>query len=454
MNTKTTTSTSTLVDTSPKPSLSAIDASALIVGMVVGVGIFETPALVAANAATGQIAIAAWFLGGIMSLIGALCYAEMATTYPHAGGTYYYLRRAFGNKLAFLFAWCRMTVIQTGSIVLLLFVFGDYASELVKLGEFSSAIYSGLAIAFLTAINIIGIYQSKITQNLLTAAKILGVLLVIGVGLFIATTPAATDAISPSQTTTFGLAMVFVLLTYGGWNEAAYLSAEVRDTRKNMVRVLLGSIFLITCIYLLINWAYLHGLGLAGMAKSNAPAADLMRRGFGENGAKFVSLLVAVSAFGAANATIFTGARTNYVLGQDFSSFSWMGRWSHYQTPANALIFQGLVSIVLVGVGAWTQEGFKTMVAYTAPVFWFFFLLSGIALFVLRYRNPNQTRPFQVPLYPITPLLFCLTCTYLLYSSITYASTKSDRIGVTLGICVLLLGIPILFLNRSKLSPD
>jgi basic amino acid/polyamine antiporter, APA family len=429
----------------PKPTLSTIDAAALIIGMVVGVGIFETPALVAANTANGQVAMLAWLLGGVMSFVGAMCYAELSTAYPDAGGTYYYLQRAFGKKLSFLFAWARMTVIQTGSIALLAFVFGDYASQLLRLGEYSSAIYASIAIALLTILNVLGIQQGKWTQNLLTLAKILGLLLVITVGIFLATTQQSITTTTPTtQTTTFGLAMVFVLLTYGGWNEAAYLSAEVSDSRRNMVKVLLGSIAIITAIYLLINLAYLHGLGLARMAKSEAPAAELMRLILGETGAKFVSTLIAVSALGAANATIFTGARTNYALGRDFPKFAFLGRWSSQSTPVNALVLQAGIAIVLVIIGAIRRQGFETMVEYTAPVFWFFFLLSGIALLVLRYREPNIPRPFKVPIYPIIPLLFCATCGYLLYSSINYTG-----IGAGIGVIVLLTGIPVLVFNRE-----
>jgi basic amino acid/polyamine antiporter, APA family len=429
----------------PKATLSTLDAGALIIGMVVGVGIFETPALVAANAANGQVAMLAWLLGGVMSFMGAMCYAELATAYPDAGGTYYYLQRAFGKNLSFLFAWARMTVIQTGSIALLAFVFGDYASQLFRLGEYSSAIYACIAIALLTILNVLGIRQSKWTQNLLTLAKILGLLLVISVGIFLATVQQLIPTTPPTtQTTTFGLAMVFVLLTYGGWNEAAYLSAEVSDSRRNMVKVLLGSIAIITAIYLLINLAYLHGLGLAGMAKSEAPAADLMRLVLGETGARFVSILIAVSALGAANATIFTGARTNYALGRDFPKFAFLGRWSHQSTPVNALLVQAGITLVLVIIGAIRRQGFETMVDYTAPVFWFFFLLSGISLLVLRYREPSIPRPFKVPIYPIVPLLFCATCGYLLYSSINYTG-----IGASIGVIVLLTGIPILIFNRE-----
>jgi basic amino acid/polyamine antiporter, APA family len=431
--------------TVPQPTLSTLDAGALIVGMVVGVGIFETPALVAANSASANVALLAWLLGGAISLVGALCYAELATTFPHAGGNYHYLMRAFGKNLAFLFAWARMTVVQTGSITLLAFVFGDYASQLIPLGEYSSAIYAAVAIACLTLINIIGLKQGKWTQNLLTAAKILGLLLVIIAGITHTAPLLIDDSTASTPQTTFGMAMIFVLLTYGGWNEAAYISAEVQNGRRNMVRVLLGSVIIITAIYLLINFAYFQGLGLAGMTKSTAPAADLMRRSFGEGGARFVSSLIAISALGAANATIFTGARTNYALGQDFPLFGFLGQWrERTSTPANALILQAAIALGLVFLGALTRKGFETMVDYTAPVFWFFFLLSGIALLVLRFRESSIHRPFQVPLYPLTPLLFCATCGYMLYSSLTYAG-----IGGSIGVIVLLAGIPILLFNRS-----
>ncbi|NMF65822.1 APC family permease [Brasilonema octagenarum] len=432
--------------TVPKPTLSTIDAIALIVGMVVGVGIFKTPALVAANVQSGGIALLAWLLGGGMSLVGALCYAELTTAYPDAGGTYHYLMRAFGRSPAFLFAWARMTVIQTGSIALPAFVFGDYASQLLPLGEYSSAIYAIGVVICLTGLNIVGVQQGKWTQNWLTAAKVLGLVLIIIVSIFFAPQVSPNTSTTATQNAAFGQAMIFVLLTYGGWNEAAYISAEVRDGKRNMVRVLLGSIAIITVIFVLINLAFIYGLGLAGLASSSAPIADLMRSAVGENGARFVSFLIAVSALGAVNATIFTGARTNYALGRDFRNFSFLGRWQESTgTPRNALVVQGAISLALVVLGALTRKGFETMVDYTAPVFWLFFLLSGVALLVLRSREPNVPRPFRVPLYPWTPLLFCAICAYLLYSSLTYAG-----IGGITGVIILLTGIPLLLLNRQR----
>lgn len=428
----------------PKPALAFGDAIAIIVGIVIGAGIFETPAIVAANSGSGAVALGAWVLGGIVSLLGALCYGELATAYPHTGGNYYYLLRAFGKPVAFLFAWARMTVIQTGSIALLAFVFGDYASQLLRLGAFSPSIYATLAIALLTGLNIIGVQQGKATQNWLTAAKVLGLLLVVGVGL-VATTGSPQQA-TPTTEGSLGLAMLFVLLSYGGWNEAAYISADIRNVRRDMVRSLVWSIGIISAIYLLINLAYLRGLGLSGTAGSEAVAADLMRRVFGTPGAVFISLLIAISTLGATNATIFTGARTNYALGQDFAQFRFLSKWSSGNAPVGALLVQAAISLALVLLGTLApRNGFEAMVDYTAPVFWFFFLLSAITIFVLRQREPYITRPFQVPFYPITPLLFCGICIYLLYSSVTYTG-----IGALLGLLVVVSGIPLLFWSRGQ----
>jgi basic amino acid/polyamine antiporter, APA family len=441
----------------PKPTLSVVDASAIVVGMVIGAGIFETPTLVAQTAGSQGVILFAWFLGGVASLIGALCYAELTTAYPHPGGDYHYFMRAFGANIAFLFAWARMTVIQTGSITLFAYAFGDYASQIVPLGGYSSPIYAAGCITVLTALQLAGVRQGKWTQNLLTLVTVLGLVLVIIAGLV----AVAGNAPAPSSTPNndgggaFGLAMVFVLLTYGGWNEAAYISAEVQDGRRNMVKTLLFSIAIIAGLYMLVNFAYIQGLGIAGVAASKAVAADLMRRVFGEGGAVFISFLVAVTALSSINATIFTGARTNYALGRDFRAFSLLGRWNDRgNTPTNALLLQAAIALGLVLLGTLTHEGekgFETMTAYTSPVFWFFFLLSGIALFVLRQREPNTPRPFRVPGYPITPLIFCAVCGYLLYSSVTYASSQAYSIGAIVGITVMAIGVPVLlFVRRSS----
>jgi basic amino acid/polyamine antiporter, APA family len=429
----------------PRRTLSVADGVLIIIGVVIGAGIFKTPSLVAASSGTPTEVMLFWLVGGVISLIGALCYAELASTYPHAGGEYHYMTRAFGQTPGFLFAWARMTVIQTGSIAMLAFLIGDYASEIFRLGENSSSHYAGLVILALTAINIAGIRQGKWMQRVLIATLVLGLTFMVAVGFTLVATPAPAVPFSaaPDQGA-LGRAMIFVLLTYGGWNEAAYLSAEVREKRRSMVKVLLYSIVAITSIYLVINLALLASLGLQGMAGSEAVAADLMRLALGENGARSISLLIAIAAVSTMNATIITGARTNFALGRDFRLFSFLGYWKQgSNTPVNALLLQGAIALGLVALGTGTRSGFVMMVDYTAPVFWFFFLLVGLSLFVLRYREPQVFRPFRVPFYPLTPLLFCMVCSFMLYSSLTYTGR-----GALFGVVVLTVGLPLLWLMR------
>jgi amino acid transporter len=279
------------------PTLSLKDAVAMIVGIVVGAGIFRTPSLVAANVSSETNALLLWLAGGAISLIGAFCYAELTATYPHTGGDYHYLSRAYGRPLSFLFVWSRVTVIQTGSVALLSFVFGDYASQLLRLGEYSPSIYAAVLVVVLTGLNVLGVHQGTRTQNYLTVIEVFSLLLVIIAGLFLIDSPPAAPQPAPVQSSvgSIGLAMVFVLLTYGGWNEAAYISAETTN-RRDVARALLLSIAIVTGLYLLVNWAYLRGLGLSGVASSEAVATDLMKRAVGDRGALFVTLLVAISA--------------------------------------------------------------------------------------------------------------------------------------------------------------
>jgi basic amino acid/polyamine antiporter, APA family len=433
----------------PKPLLSVWDGIVLICGMVIGAGIFKAPSIVAGNTSSGGEFLFAWALGGAVSLCGALVYCELAARYPETGGEYAFLARGMGRGVAFVFGWSRMTVIQTGAIAAVAFVFGDYASEIFRLGEKSTALYAALAVIALTALNVIGTVESKTLQKLMQALLFAG-LLAIGVAGLIVAAPAAKPA-APAGGGSFGLAMIFVLLTYGGWNEAAYLSGEVRDPRRNMIRILVGGILTISALYLFVNIGYLTALGLDGMKASKAVAADVMRVVSGDKGALLLACIVCLAALTTINAAIFTGARTTYAMGRDFEALRRLGKWRETgSTPANALILQGAVALLLVWIGSLTQDGFSAMVAYTAPVFWTFFLLTGLTLFIFRRKDP-QLPAFRVPLYPIVPIAFCLMCAYMLYSSINYVRFAVEfGVPVLAGLGVMAAGIPLYFLARGR----
>jgi amino acid transporter len=439
----------------PRPTLTVFDAVAMIVGIVIGVGIFKAPAIVAGNVATEAAFMTLWVAGGLISLVGALCYAELGSSHPNAGGEYYFLSRAYGGWLGLLFAWARMTVIQTGAIAAIAFVFGDYASTLLPLGARSSAIYAALAVVAITALNVAGTSESKWVQNVLTTALALTVLALVVSGLTAApAAPAAAPPPAEGKAWFSGLALIFVLLTYGGWNEAAYLTAEMRDTRRNIVRALVTGIVVITVLYVLLNLAYVRALGLGGMQASKAVASDLMKAAWGEGGVWLLGIVVVCAALSTLNATVFTGARTNYALGRDFVIFRALGRWNEKSSaPVNALLVQGAISLALVGLASLTPDGFQTMVAYTAPAFWLFFLLTGVSLFLLRRQPPANANPFRVPLYPLTPVLFCAACAWMLYSSFNYAmSLDPGSIGAMVGIAMLASGIPVLMWAKRRQS--
>ncbi len=331
--------TPTTPSNQPTQQLSTFSAIAIIVGIVIGAGIFKTPSMVAGVTGDAGWLIVAWVLGGVISLAGALCYAELATTYPHAGGDYHFLARAFGKPASFLYAWAKATVINTGSIALLAFVFGDYMSKVVNLGPHSTALWAVGVVVAMTLINLIGLHAASWVQTCLTMIEVTGLVCVAIAGFVLSGDAPASPALFSSSPSLgmFGLAMVFVLLTYGGWNEAAYISAEVRGGKRAIVPVIVISIMILTLIYVLFNIAVLAGLGLSGLAGSKAVAADLMGKAFGPWGEKLLGVFVAVSALTSINATMIVGARTNYALGRDWPALRFMGNW-HAKSWVNQIM--------------------------------------------------------------------------------------------------------------------
>jgi amino acid transporter len=393
-----------------------------------------------------------WIAGGVFSIIGALCYAELATAFPSAGGEYHFLQRAFGRSLAFLYGWARMTVIVAGSIAVFAYLFGDYLSRVINLGAHSSAIWAALVVVVLTGVNYCGIREGKATQNVFTVLEVGGLVLIIVAGLFFAAPPAAAvPAVAGADQPWYmgagiGSAMIFVLFTYGGWNDAAYISAEVRNRDRNMVRALLIAISVVALLYVLVNFAYLKGLGYDQMARSNAVAADLLKAVWGPTGEKVIAIMIAIAALTSVNGSMIVGARSNYALGRDWPMLSYLGKWHEASgSPRNAMLVQGAIALALVGLGTIQNSGFKGLVEYSLPVFWGFFLLTGIALFVLRAKEPDAPRPFKVPMYPVVPAIFVLMCGYLLYSSLTYHRTHA-----LVGLGVLAVGAVVLLIARLK----
>ena len=430
----------------PKPALAIFDVMMLIIGIVIGAGIFRSPQVVAVNSPNEFFFLGIWIAGGIISLIGALCYAELSAAFPSTGGDYHFLKLAFGKRFSFLYAWARIVVIQTGSIAMLAYIAGDYLSRLLFLGTFSSALYAASIIIMITLINVLGIRFGTGTQKLLTILQMTGILLLIVAGFFAEPSLANTGVektltdSAPLQPS-ISLAVIFVLLTYGGWNEAAFVSSELKLGSGKMTRGLIVSLLLITGTYFLINLAFLNVLGLEGVGASEAVGMKMMQQLTGEKGAVLIGLLITLSAITSLNTTVFTGARSSYALGKDFSPLSFLGKWNGKKSaPVNSLLLQGAIALLLVFFGVTMPDGFEAMVNFTAPIFWFFFLSTGISLLVLRVKEKNVTRPFKVPLYPVLPILFIVSCLYMLHASLAVTG-----LGAFLGAGLLLVGCLVTF---------
>jgi len=459
---------STLNDSSRRespipPRLGLWDAVSIIVGIVVGTTIFRGTAPVFDNAGGPWTALALWLVGGVLTWCGAVCYAELATTYPRDGGDYEYLNRAYGRWCGFLFAWSQLATIISGNIAIMAYAFADYGARLWPAWNKHVAVIALAAVLALSALNALGLVAGKITQNLLTATKVIGIAAIVLAGFGLTLAKAPLDPLFPtpkSGSGSIGLALVFVLYAYGGWAHTAYVAAEVRDQHKNIPRALGFGIAGITLIYLIVNATYIYVLDFEFARRTSTPAADVMDRVFGPWGTTAVSILVMLSALGAINGMILTGTRIYAAWGADYRALNWLATWNRRNAvPIAAIAAQSLVAIFLILlVGTYTGQrafngalaaaglrivawdrfngGFETLVVGSAPLFWLLTLMTTFSVFILRHRDRAAPRPFKLPLYPRPILLFAATCLYMLHASIVYAGWLSliGFIPATIGV--------------------
>jgi len=432
----------------PRQTLGLLDSTGIIVGIIIGVGIYRMAPEVARGADGPGGVILLWALGGLISLAGALGYAELASAWPRQGGDVVYLSRAYGDWAGFLFGWAQLTIIRPGDIAVMAFAFVTYALPLLGMPPQAETAWSGRALAaaavvVLTAINIAGVRQGKWTQNLLTAVKVLGLLAVVGIA-FAGPGGAAPRAAS-FEPIPWSLALIFVLFTYGGWNEMAYVAAEVKRPEKNILRALVLGTLAVTGLYLVINAAFLHRIGFAGLTESMTPAVDAVAPVFGAAGGRLIAALVCLSALGAINGLVFTGARISYALGEAHPVVRGLGRWNAATgTPVRALVVQGVLAIALILL----LGSLVDTLIYTAAAVYTFYFATSAAVIVLRRREPAVARPYRVTGYPLTTIAFMAVCGYLIYSCIEYAvKFRPNSLPVLAGVVVL--GMVIFFVGRA-----
>lgn len=421
----------------------------VVVGGIIGAGIFLNPAIVAQRLPTSSLVLGAWAIGGGIALIGALCFGELGSRRPQAGGGYVYLREAFGPLPAFLYGWTQLFVINTGGISAVAMTFAFYASSLFNLGEaFAKPLAIG-AVILLTGINYLGIKPGSITQNIFTVLKLIAVAVLTVAGLMLFGSGTATEPVSTSSGNwgifvAMGTALIPVLFAFGGWQHANNVAGEIKNPHKNLPRITIIGILIVIVSYLLVNLAYVSALGVDGLASSSAPASDVTQALWGNFGGKLISAGIAISTFGFVNLAILAGARIYQAMADDGLFFKRAAKLHpKYRTPSFSLIIQAGWIIVLIFSGSYGQ-----LLDYTVFGDWIFFGLIAATIFY--YRNNDVDSPsdnsFRMPGHPVLPLLFILAAAFVVLSSIF-----SNLFNAMIGGGLILAGIPIyLYWNSQK----
>jgi amino acid transporter len=420
----------------PVRQLTLGDCVSIIVGIIIGSGVFGSSHLIAAGVAKsfwpeGELPeteamlalLGVWAAGGLAAMLGALTFAELSTAYPEEGGIYVFLTRAFGPRTGFLYAWLEFWLIRPGNVAFVALILGNYAQPLLAVQGVTlpSLFWAAAALVFVTVLNLFGFQVERWGQNVLTLAKVLGLAGVCLVGIFFVAEP--TTSVPRGDTFAgLGLALVFVMFTYGGWSDLAYVAAEVRDPGRNLMRSLILGVLLVMAIYLAFTFALVRGLGYTALAASSTPAADLLAIAWGDAGRRALSLLVCLSCLGAIHGMIFTGSRMFYALGTDQPLMAWFGVWDErLAIPVRSLVAQGLVTVGLLVAFGMRTDGLNRLIATTGVFYWFFFAICVAALFALRRIDPQRPRPFRVPLYPVLPAVFAIICLAMCWSGADYA---------------------------------
>ncbi|MGB6723066.1 MAG: amino acid permease [Terracidiphilus sp.] len=382
--------------------LGMLDATAIVIGIVIGSGIFVLPNLIARSLPSASAILAVWVVAGILSFFGALAYAELGAMLPATGGQYVYLREAYGPLCAFVSGWTFMLAVLAGGSAWLAVTFSIYAGYFFPL---TPAAAKGLAVALiavLSAVNYIGVQEGAWVQRIFTGLKIAGLLVLIGAGLLSPHTAGPAAAPPPLSAMHFGIAMAACLMAYNGWSYVSFVAGEVRDPGRNVLRSLVLGMAAVAVLYISANVAYLHVMSIAEIAATDRVGADLATRTMGPIGGTLVSLTVLLSIVSAVNGCILTGARIPFAQARDGLFFARFGEvHPGFQTPGFAILCSGIWTAILVLTGS-----YETLYSYSILAAWIFYTLGVGAVLVLRRKLPNALRPYRMWGYPYTLWVF------------------------------------------------
>ncbi|MFC5582875.1 APC family permease [Rhodanobacter terrae] len=420
--------------------LNTWDAAMIVIGGVIGAGIFITPATVAQNTSSGTQVLILWAIGGLLTLAGVLCYAELGARRPQAGGIYVYLREAFGLLPAFLFGWTMALINYPGSVAAVVTKFAVYFCRALGLDRLYEMPVAVGAIVFIVGINLFGIRAGAWMQNIFTVLKVMAIALLVVAGMVLAHGQLGLvlvpDTTQPVSSWAFAGALLPVLFAYGGFHYLNDLAGEVRNPQRTLPRALgMGMMGVVVC-YLLVNFAYLAGLGHAGLAVSPAPAADLMQKLFGAHGATVIEIGIACSTFGYCSIAIAGGARVLQTMGADGVFFRATGHVDpRTRAPQIALVVLGLWAIVLTVSGSFNQ-----LLNYTTVGEWLGHVFGIGTLFWYRKHFIDQPAPYRVPFYPLLPLIFVITVFGVIVASAIHAPGDAG-----MSLLIIALGVPVYY---------
>jgi basic amino acid/polyamine antiporter, APA family len=428
-----------------KRALGRFDATMIVIGGIIGSGIFINPYIVAQRLDSSTLVLGAWVAGGAIALAGALSYAELGSLFPRVGGQYAYLRDGLHPMAGFLYGWALLVVIESGAIAAVAIAFATYTLRLVNHGDFSPAPLAIAALLILSVVNVLGVKPGSRVLNVLVILKIAALGALIVFGLFAPATPGwftvgkSSTTVDGSAAVAFGAALVPILFAYGGWQNANYVAEEVEDPSRQLPISIIAGTMVVVAIYVLVNVVYLRALGLGGLASTSTPAADAARHMFGSTGDRFVTAAIAISTFGFLDLAILAPTRVYYAMAADGLFFPALARLHpSYRTPVVAIAVQTTWSCILALSGSYGQ-----LLNYVVFADWIFFGLTVSTVLVFRRTVPATERApkvFRAPGYPLVPALFVATAAAVVLS-VVWADPQSASRGALL----LAAGVPLFY---------
>ena len=431
---------------SSKKFLGRWDSVAIVIAITVGNGIFRVPALVAQYLPSAPFVMLAWLAGGVVSLLGAACYAELSSSWPQTGGNYIYLKKAYGRWLAFLYGWSELLVVRTGSIAAVSFICAEYICSFFSLSPYLVKPLAIILVFSSSCANIFGLHYGTKLQNMLTIPKLAALAGIIIFGFSSGKGDVSNFYITPMPQTgegmlgLFFLALIPILWTYGGWHENTFVAGETKDASKTIPLALIWGVVSVTALYLVMNALYIYLIPVEKLKDAPLIASDALFILSGASGKKILEVIVIISSLAGINATILTGGRVTYALGQDNEVFKYIGK-THpvFGTPVRALGLNAAWSAVLILAGT-----FDKLLFFTGVLVWFFFALAAASIYILRFKFPEfKRRGYRVWGYPLTPALFMGVCLLLFYYTFS-AYTFESLVGSGL----MLSGIPVYLISR------